>query len=117
MSLNTAVDHPHTEPVPTALRAAMAPGVLAGSTVLTDAFLRVTLVVGRRWLDPEVAAAYRAPYVSRLGRGGIGGFVADIPQWGGTPLPRRSSAGFRRSAVLGIPHAAAREDPVSATAI
>ncbi|MBB3666954.1 alpha/beta fold hydrolase [Garicola koreensis] len=79
MSLNTAVDHPHAEPVPTALRAAMTPGVLAGSTVLTDAFLRVTLSLAEGGLEPEVAAAYRAPYVSRLGRGGIGGFVADIP--------------------------------------
>ena len=79
MSLNTAVDHPHAEPVPTALRAAMASGVLAGSTVLTDAFLRVTLALADGGLEPDVAAAYRAPYVSRLGRGGIGGFVADIP--------------------------------------
>lgn len=79
MSLNTAVDHPSGEPVPPALRAAMAPGLLSGSTVTSDAFLRVTLSLADGGLDPEVAAAYRAPYVSRLGRGGIGGFVADIP--------------------------------------
>lgn len=98
MSLNTAVDHPHTEPVPTALRAAMAPGVLAGSTVLTDAFLRVTLSLADGGLDPEVAAAYRAPYISRLGRGGIGGFVADIPAAAEHPSRgdlQRASAGLR----------------------
>lgn len=78
-TLNTAVDHPHGEPVPPALRAAMAPAVLPASTVLTDAFLRVTLSLAEDRLTPEVAAAYRAPYVSRSGRGGIGGFVADIP--------------------------------------
>ncbi|WP_300343147.1 alpha/beta fold hydrolase [Nesterenkonia sp.] len=77
--LNTAVDHPSGEPVPPALRAAMAPGVLAGSTVVTDAFLRVTLALAEGGLSDDVAAAYRAPYVSHLGRGGIGGFVADIP--------------------------------------
>lgn len=79
MSLNTAVDHPSGEPVPPALRAAMAPGLLPGATVMTDAFLRVTLALADGGLDPEVAAAYRVPYASRLGRGGIGGFVADIP--------------------------------------
>nr|WP_245554901.1 alpha/beta fold hydrolase [Nesterenkonia alba] len=79
VSLNTAVDQPAGEPVPPALRAAMAPGVLPSSTVLTDAFLKVTLSLPEGGLDPDVRAAYRAPYVSRLGRGGIGGFVADIP--------------------------------------
>ncbi|WP_146341744.1 alpha/beta fold hydrolase [Nesterenkonia sp. NBAIMH1] len=84
VSLNTAVDHPSGEPVPPALRAAMSPAVLPSATVLTDAFLRTTLALAApqgsaKGLPPEVAAAYRSPYVSRLGRGGIGGFVADIP--------------------------------------
>ncbi|WP_328821731.1 alpha/beta fold hydrolase [Nesterenkonia haasae] len=79
VTLNTAVNHPAAEPVPAALRAAMAPAVLPSSTVLTSAFLRVTLGLAEGGLAPEVAAAYRAPYVSRNGRGGIGGFVADIP--------------------------------------
>lgn len=78
-TLNTAVDHPVGDQVPAALRAAMAPGVLPASTVETDAFLRVTLRLAEGGLDDEVTAAYRAPYASRLGRGGIGGFVADIP--------------------------------------
>lgn len=79
VTLNTAVDHPSGDPVPAALQAAMAPGLLPSSTVLTNAFLRVTLGLADGGLAPEVAAAYRAPYVSRNGRGGIGGFVADIP--------------------------------------
>lgn len=79
MTLNTAVHHPTADRLPTPLRAALAPGLLPASTVLTDAFLRVTLGLAEGGLDRSTAAAYRAPYVSRLGRGGIGGFVADIP--------------------------------------
>ncbi|WP_150462466.1 alpha/beta fold hydrolase [Nesterenkonia ebinurensis] len=97
-TLNTAVDHPSGEPVPPALRAAMAPGVLPASTVLTDAFLRTTLSLAEGGLNPKVAAAYRAPYVSRLGRGGIGGFVADIPalaQHASRSVLEEASAGLR----------------------
>lgn len=79
VSLNTAVDHPTGEPVPPALRAAMAPAVLPASTVETEGFLKVTLSLAEGGLEPAVRNAYRAPYTSRLGRGGIGGFVADIP--------------------------------------
>lgn len=79
VSLNTAVHHPTDDTVPAALRAAMAPGLLPGSTVMTDAFLRVTLNLAENGLASDVRRAYRVPYVSRLGRGGIGGFVADIP--------------------------------------
>ncbi|NLS08791.1 alpha/beta fold hydrolase [Nesterenkonia sp. MY13] len=78
ISLNTAVDHPSGEPVPAALRAAMAPGVLPASTVTTDGFLKVTLSLAED-MDDETRRAFRSPYVSRRGRGGIGGFVADIP--------------------------------------
>lgn len=83
MTLNTGVYHPVDEVLPAALRAALAPGVLAGGTVLSDTFLRVTLALAEHRLDPEVLAAYRAPYVSARGRGGIGGFVADIPATSG----------------------------------
>lgn len=79
VSLNTAVDHPTGEPVPPALRAAMAPGLLPASTVETAGFLTVTLGLAEGGLEPAVKKAYRAPYTSRWGRGGIGGFVADIP--------------------------------------
>jgi olefin beta-lactone synthetase len=99
VSLNTAVDHPTEEAVPTALRAAMAPGVLPSATVLTDAFLRVTLGLADGGLPSEVAAAYRAPYVSRWSRGGIGGFVADIPataQHASRNVLEEHSAGLRK---------------------
>lgn len=79
ITLNTAVDHPTEEHVPAALRAAMAPGVLPLSTVETEGFLQVTLGLADGGLEPAVKKAYRAPYTSRRGRGGIGGFVADIP--------------------------------------
>lgn len=79
ITLNTAVDHPTDEPVPAALRAAMAPTALPATTVTTDAFLRVTLGLAEETLPAAVREAYRAPYTSRSGRGGIGGFVADIP--------------------------------------
>lgn len=79
ISLNTGVHHPTADPLPAALRAAMAPGVLPSSTVLTDAFLRVTLSLAEGGLPPDVSAAYRVPYASKPGRGGIGGFVADVP--------------------------------------
>ncbi|WP_218219820.1 alpha/beta fold hydrolase [Nesterenkonia sp. Act20] len=79
ITLNTAVDHPIAEPVPAALRAAMAPAALPAATVTTDAFLRVTLGLAEETLPAAVREAYRAPYTSRSGRGGIGGFVADIP--------------------------------------
>ncbi|MFD1346579.1 alpha/beta fold hydrolase [Nesterenkonia halotolerans] len=79
ITLNTAVDHPTDEPVPAALRAAMAPAALPAATVTTEAFLRVTLGQAEETLPAAVREAYRAPYTSRSGRGGIGGFVADIP--------------------------------------
>ncbi|MBO0596042.1 alpha/beta fold hydrolase [Nesterenkonia sp. E16_7] len=79
ISLNTAVDHPTQEKVPSALRAAMAPAVLPAATIASEAFLKVTLSLTEEPLPEAVREAYRAPYTSRLGRGGIGGFVADIP--------------------------------------
>ncbi len=79
MTLNTAVHHPSSEALPGPLRAALAGPLLPGSTVLTDAFLRVTTGLGHPGLAAEVRAAYHAPYGSAARRGGIGGFVADIP--------------------------------------
>ncbi|GAA1186700.1 alpha/beta fold hydrolase [Nesterenkonia xinjiangensis] len=78
-TLNTAVDHPVEEHIPAALRAAMAPGLLTASTVETRGFLSVTLSLAEQGLDPEVRRAYLAPYRTRDRRGGVGGFVADIP--------------------------------------
>ncbi|MGJ9371592.1 alpha/beta fold hydrolase [Nesterenkonia sp. CF4.4] len=79
ITLNTAVDHPEDDQVPAALRAAMAPAVLPAVTVTSEAFLKVTLGLTEQTLPEDVREAYRAPYTSRNGRGGIGGFVADIP--------------------------------------
>lgn len=79
MLLNTAVHHPAGTPIPAPLRLAGARGVLAASTVRTTAFLETTLALASPALDEAVKNAYRAPYRSAARRGGIGGFVADIP--------------------------------------
>lgn len=79
ITLNTAVHHPTEDQVPAALRAAMAPAVLPAATLASEGFLTVTLGLAENALSPEVREAYRAPYTTRNGRGGIGGFVADIP--------------------------------------
>ncbi|NUL48064.1 alpha/beta fold hydrolase [Cellulosimicrobium funkei] len=106
MSLNTAVHHPASAALPAPLRAALAGPLLPGSTVLTDAFLRVTTALGHPPLAPELRAAYHAPYASADRRGGIGGFVADIPVGPDHPshaeLRRVSSAlaGFGKPALL-----------------
>ncbi|GAA2174808.1 alpha/beta fold hydrolase [Agrococcus versicolor] len=79
MLLNTAIHHPEGVPIPAPLRLAGARGMLAASTVGTTAFLDTTLALATPALEPAVRAAYRAPYDSAARRGGIGGFVADIP--------------------------------------
>jgi len=77
--LNTAVHHEAGKPIPAPLRLARARGMLAASTVRTTAFLETTLALTSEPLDPAVKDAYRAPYRTAARRGGIGGFVADIP--------------------------------------
>ncbi len=77
--LNTAIHHPEGVPIPAPLRLAGARGVLAASTVATTAFLDTTLALASPPLPAEVKDAFRAPYRSADRRGGIGGFVADIP--------------------------------------
>lgn len=77
--LNTAIHHPDGVPIPAPLRLAGARGVLAASTVATTAFLDTTLALASPPLPAEVKDAFRAPYGSADRRGGIGGFVADIP--------------------------------------
>ncbi|GAA1122113.1 alpha/beta fold hydrolase [Citricoccus alkalitolerans] len=79
MTLNTAVHHEASQPIPAPLQAALAGPLLPGSTVLTDAFLRVTTALGHPGLGRNLKAAYHAPYAAPERRGGIGGFVADIP--------------------------------------
>ncbi len=53
--------------------------MLGRGTVLTPAFLETTLAIAHPRLDRATADAYRAPYRGAARRGGIGGFVADIP--------------------------------------
>jgi acyl-CoA synthetase (AMP-forming)/AMP-acid ligase II/pimeloyl-ACP methyl ester carboxylesterase len=79
MLLNTAIHQSENEEIPAPLRLALARGVLSTGTVLTPAFLETTLALGHPTLSNPVKDAYRAPYRSPARRGGIGGFVADIP--------------------------------------
>ncbi len=77
--LNTAVHQPAHLRVPAPLRLALRPEVLGRVTVATPAFLETTLALARPRLPRPVRDAYRAPYRGAERRGGIGGFVADIP--------------------------------------
>ncbi|WP_246536255.1 alpha/beta fold hydrolase [Rathayibacter toxicus] len=78
--LNTAVSQSADARLPVPLRLALASGVFRAATVATPAFLEATLALGRPALPSAVAAGYRAPYYTTAARrGGIGGFVADIP--------------------------------------
>ncbi|ROS59216.1 acyl-CoA synthetase (AMP-forming)/AMP-acid ligase II [Frigoribacterium sp. PhB160] len=79
MLLNTAVHQPADEPIPAPLRLTLARGVLGRATVATTGFLDVTLALGHPRLPAAVKAGYRAPYRTAERRGGVGGFVADIP--------------------------------------
>lgn len=100
IALNTAVHHPEDAPLPFALRVATARGVLAHGTTTTTAFLDTTLALAD--LDPAVRAAFRSPYATVARRGGIGGFVADIPATAedeSTPALRRMSSGLRELTV------------------
>ncbi|MCC4909346.1 alpha/beta fold hydrolase [Microbacterium sp. cx-59] len=79
MLLNTAVHHPEGVPIPAPLRLARARGMLAASTVRTSAFLDTTLALASPALAADVKAAFRSPYRGASRRGGVGGFVDDIP--------------------------------------
>ncbi|PFG34201.1 alpha/beta fold hydrolase [Sanguibacter antarcticus] len=79
MLLNTAIHQPEAYPIPAPLRLALAGPVLSAGTVTTPAFLETTLALAHPPLSAAVKAGYRAPYRGAERRGGIGGFVADIP--------------------------------------
>ena len=79
ITCNTAVHQDPQEPLPLALRAALAGPVLPASTVWTQAFVRTTLRLSHRALSSAERQAYLAPYRHAATRYGIGGFVADIP--------------------------------------
>ncbi|PZE76730.1 hydrolase [Curtobacterium sp. MCBD17_019] len=76
---NTAVHQPADAPIPAPLRLALRPSVLGRATVLTPGFLETTLAIAHPPLPAPVRDAYRSPYRGADRRGGIGGFVADIP--------------------------------------
>jgi acyl-CoA synthetase (AMP-forming)/AMP-acid ligase II/pimeloyl-ACP methyl ester carboxylesterase len=79
MLLNTAVHQPEDRPIPAPLRLALQPALLGAVTVTTPAFLETTLALAHPPLAESVKDGYRAPYRGAARRGGIGGFVADIP--------------------------------------
>ena len=79
ITLNTAVHQAADKPLPASLTAVLAGPALPTSTVHTDLFLRATLALAGDSLTPAARAGFRAPYLSASRRGGIGGFVADIP--------------------------------------
>ncbi|WP_233198202.1 alpha/beta fold hydrolase [Cryobacterium sp. Y50] len=79
MLLNTAVHQCAGVPIPAPLRLALGRGILGPATVATPAFLATTLALAHPSLSNEVKRGYRAPYLTSARRGGIGGFVADIP--------------------------------------
>lgn len=79
MTCNTAVHQPDDAPIPAPLRLALGPGMLGRATVVTPAFLETTLAIAHPKLERATADGYRAPYRGAARRGGIGGFVADIP--------------------------------------
>ena len=104
--LNTAVHQPEASPVPAPLRLALRRGVLGASTVRTPAFLTTTLALAHPPLPPQVREGYRAPYRTAARRGGIGGFVADIPLDAGHPSHAeldRIAAGVRDLGRRGTP--------------
>ncbi|MBC7517457.1 MAG: alpha/beta fold hydrolase [Microbacteriaceae bacterium] len=79
MLLNTAIHQPEENKIPAPLRLALRRSVLKAATVATPAFLETTLALAHPPLPQSIKEGYRAPYRGAQRRGGIGGFVADIP--------------------------------------
>jgi pimeloyl-ACP methyl ester carboxylesterase len=77
--LNTALHQPEGAAIPAPLRLTLLRGVLGAATVATPGFLETTLALAHPPLTEPVKQAYRAPCREQVRRGGIGGFVADIP--------------------------------------
>ncbi|WP_230976395.1 alpha/beta fold hydrolase [Georgenia wutianyii] len=74
---NTAVHHDDSSHIPVLLRLAGHPTVHGWATSGTRTFLRATLALASPPLEPEVRAAYLAPYDED--RQAVADFVADIP--------------------------------------
>ncbi|SBN64610.1 Acyl-CoA synthetase (AMP-forming)/AMP-acid ligase II [Curtobacterium sp. 9128] len=100
---NTAVHQPDDAPIPAPLRLALRPGLLGRATVVTPAFLETTLAIAHPKLERPVADAFRAPYRGAARRGGIGGFVADIPVDAGHPSARELDRISSGVAALDVP--------------
>ena len=106
ITLNTAVHQAADKPLPASLATVLAGPLLPTTTVHTDLFLRGTLALAKDSLTPAAEAGFRAPYRSSSRRGGIGGFVADIPHPDTHPshseLVRLGEdiAGFRKPALI-----------------
>ncbi|WP_323743314.1 alpha/beta fold hydrolase [Curtobacterium sp. VKM Ac-1395] len=100
---NTAVHQPDDAPVPAPLRLALRPQVLGRGTVVTPAFLETTLAIAHPKLDRAVADGFRAPYRGAARRGGIGGFVADIPLGAAHPSARELDRIASGVAALDVP--------------
>ncbi|WP_323741696.1 alpha/beta fold hydrolase [Curtobacterium sp. VKM Ac-2865] len=100
---NTAVHQPDDAPVPAPLRLALRPQVLGRGTVVTPAFLETTLAIAHPKLDRAVADGFRAPYRGAARRGGIGGFVADIPVDAAHPSARELDRIASGVAALDVP--------------
>ena len=79
ITLNTGVHVEAGDDLPASLQTILAGPMLPLSTVHTDFFLKATLSLAGDALTPAAEAGYRAPYRVASRRGGIGGFVADIP--------------------------------------
>jgi acyl-CoA synthetase (AMP-forming)/AMP-acid ligase II/pimeloyl-ACP methyl ester carboxylesterase len=100
--LNTALHQPEGAAIPAPLRLTLLRGVLGAATVATPGFLETTLGLAHPPLTEPVKQAYRAPYLLAARRGGIGGFVADIPvdeQHASFPELERIADGVRYLAV------------------
>lgn len=87
---NSAVYHdPAHGPIPDPLRVALAPAVHRAATSKTSLFLDISIGLVSPALDPEVKAAYKAPYLTAQRRQGIENFVADIPAFPDHPSNHR----------------------------
>lgn len=87
---NSAVYHdPEFGPLPDPLRLALAPAVHGAVTTRTTAFLDISLSLVSPRLDPDVKAAFKAPYDTPERRQGIEHFVADIPVFEDHPSHHR----------------------------
>ncbi len=77
--MNTAVHQPQGSPAPRLIRIARSSAVLDNLCTRTTGFIKGTLRLAKRSIDPPVRAAFLAPYAAAARRHAIADFVADIP--------------------------------------